>query len=96
MCIAVPGRVTEVSEEAQGMAKVDLAGVVRDVNLGLLAADQQPAVGDYVLVHIGYALQKIEEREALETLSLLAAFSEEARAGEEEFEESALTLTQGV
>lgn len=75
MCIAVPGRVMEVFEQ-QSMAKVELAGVMRDVNTGLLADDDKARVGDYVLVHIGHALQKIDEREAIETLQLLAAFSE--------------------
>jgi len=64
MCLAIPARVTSISGDK---AKVDFGeGVLRDVNVSLV----EPKVGDYVLVHAGYAIQKMEEKEALETLEL--------------------------
>jgi len=64
MCLAVPARVIEVNGD---LAKVDFGGgVVREVNVSLVDAK----VGDYVLVHAGYAIQVIDEREAEETLAL--------------------------
>ncbi|MGD0406677.1 MAG: HypC/HybG/HupF family hydrogenase formation chaperone [Candidatus Bathyarchaeia archaeon] len=64
MCLAIPARVMSVEGTK---ANVDFGqGVVRDVNITLVEAK----VGDYVLVHAGYAIQVIEEKEALETISL--------------------------
>ncbi|MEM2668746.1 MAG: HypC/HybG/HupF family hydrogenase formation chaperone [Candidatus Bathyarchaeia archaeon] len=63
MCLAVPARVIEVKGD---LAKVDFGGVVREVNISLVDAK----IGDYVLVHAGYAIQVIDEEEAEETLEL--------------------------
>jgi hydrogenase expression/formation protein HypC len=64
MCLAIPAKVISVRRE---MAHVDFGeGVLREVNVTLVKAK----VGDYVLVHAGYAIQVIEEKEALETLQL--------------------------
>jgi hydrogenase expression/formation protein HypC len=73
MCLAIPARVIEVKE---GIGSVELAGVVREVSFMLLP---DVKVGDYVLLHAGYALQKMDEVEAEETIRLL---SELAEAGE--------------
>jgi hydrogenase expression/formation protein HypC len=70
MCLAIPGRVVELVDEANRIAKVEVGGVRRNVNLGLLA-DDLIQVGDYVLIHVGFAMSKIDEREAAETLQLL-------------------------
>lgn len=70
MCLAIPGRVVELVDQANGIAKVEVGGVRRNVNLGLLA-DVQIQLGDYVLIHVGFAMSKIDEREAAETLRLL-------------------------
>ena len=70
MCLAIPGRVVEIVDEGNRIAKVDVGGVRRNINVGLL----EPAevkVGDYVLIHVGFAMSKIDEREAAETLRLL-------------------------
>ena len=75
MCLAIPARVMSVEG---GKANVDFGqGVLRDVNVSLVEAK----VGDYVLVHAGYAIQVIEEKEALETLSL---WNDILEAGKEE------------
>lgn len=70
MCLAVPARVIEVNE---GAGLVELAGVVREVSFMLLP---NARVGDYVLLHAGYALQKVDEAEAEETIRLLAEIAE--------------------
>ena len=68
MCLAVPGKVLEVEERNMTtMAKVDFGGVVKDVCLAYLPDIQ---VGDYTIVHVGFAIQKLDEASALETLEL--------------------------
>jgi len=74
MCWAVPLRLVEVSGQA---GKVELAGTLREVGLQLIS---EPQVGDYVLVHAGFAIQKVDQQEAEETLRFLA----EVFAGREE------------
>jgi hydrogenase expression/formation protein HypC len=78
MCLAIPGQVIEVVDEANLLAKVDVAGVRRNVNVGLLDG---VAPGDWVLVHVGFALSKVDEDEATATLRLLqrmgAAYEQE-------------------
>ena len=68
MCLAIPGRVVEIVDEAGGVAKVEVGGARRNVNVALLDA---VGVGDYVLIHVGFAMSKVDEHEALETLRLL-------------------------
>jgi hydrogenase expression/formation protein HypC len=72
MCLAIPGQVVEVVDEMNRLAKVDVAGVQRNVNIGLLdAGDAGASPGDWVLVHVGFALSKVDEDEAQATLELL-------------------------
>ena len=72
MCLAIPGQVMEVVDDANRLAKVDVAGVQRTVNVGLLDADGAGAEpGDWVLIHVGFALSKVDEEEAAATLRLL-------------------------
>ena len=66
MCLAVPAKVIEIKE---AMGTVDISGVTRDVSLMLLPETQ---VGDYVLVHAGFAMQKVDEKDAAETYALIA------------------------
>jgi hydrogenase expression/formation protein HypC len=68
MCLAIPGRVVEIVGEAGDIAKVEVGGVRRNINVALLDG---VGVGDYVLIHVGFALSKIDEHEAAETLRLL-------------------------
>lgn len=67
MCLAIPARVVEIGEADQ--AVVDLAGVRKDISLALV---DDVAVGDYVILHVGYALQKLDPEEAARTLGLFA------------------------
>lgn len=72
MCLAIPGRVVEVVDAADELALVDVAGVTRTVNVGLLDCERlQELPGQWVLIHVGFALSRIDEREALATLELL-------------------------
>jgi len=74
MCLAIPGRLLEVVDEVNRLAQVDVAGVRRTVNIGLL---DDAGVGDWVLIHVGFALSKVDEEEAQETLSLLQGMGED-------------------
>jgi hydrogenase expression/formation protein HypC len=68
MCLAVPGQIVGLVDESIGLANVDIAGVRRAVNVGLL---DDPAPGDWVLVHVGFAISRVDEEEARATLALL-------------------------
>jgi hydrogenase expression/formation protein HypC len=68
MCLAVPGRVVELVDEQAQLARVDVSGVFRNVNVGLLEGVRE---GDWVLIHVGFALSKVDEEEARATLELL-------------------------
>lgn len=83
MCLAIPGKIIEIYE-ANGlkMGKVDFGGVVRET---CLAYVPEAKVGDYTVVHVGFALNLLDEEEALETLALLreiGEFDQELGAGE--------------
>ena len=73
MCLAIPGQVVEVLDAANQIAKVDVVGVRRNVNVGLLGDGNGGGIepGDWVLIHVGFALSKVDEEEAHATLSLL-------------------------
>jgi hydrogenase expression/formation protein HypC len=71
MCLAIPAQVIEVVDEEKRLALVDVAGLRRNVNVGLLDEDGGAMPGDWVLVHVGFALSKVDEEEAHATLQLL-------------------------
>ena len=72
MCLAIPGQVVEIVDETNRLAKVDVAGVQRNVNIGLLDEDGVGVTpGDWVLIHVGFALSKVDEDEARATRDLL-------------------------
>ena len=75
MCLAIPGRIVEFVDDEAQIAKVDVGGVRRNVNLGLLDRGDV-AVGDYVLIHVGFAMSKIDEQRAEETLRILREIGE--------------------
>jgi hydrogenase expression/formation protein HypC len=72
VCLAIPGQIVEIVDEQNRLARVDVAGVQRNINVGLLDADGDGArPGDWVLIHVGFALSKVDEEEAAATLALL-------------------------
>jgi hydrogenase expression/formation protein HypC len=82
MCLAIPGQIVDFSPEQPLLAKVDVAGVKRSINVGLLA-DEPLRVGDWVLIHVGFAMSKIGEEEARDQLTMIAALGEEQQAMDE-------------
>lgn len=70
MCLGIPGQVVAMMDETLQIAKVDVSGVRRAVSVALLAPENVQA-GDWVLIHVGFAMSKIDECEAQETLRLL-------------------------
>jgi hydrogenase expression/formation protein HypC len=72
VCLAIPGQVLEVVDEQNRLAKVDVAGVRRNVNIGLLDVDGEGVgPGDWVLIHVGFAISQVDEEEARATRDLL-------------------------
>jgi hydrogenase expression/formation protein HypC len=87
MCLAIPGQVVDVVDEANHLARVDVAGVRRNVNIGLLD-DVGP--GDWVLIHVGFALSRIDEAEAEATFALLREMGAEFEQELDELKASAI------
>ncbi len=75
MCLAIPGKIVEIVDEDNHIAKVEVGGVRRNVNIGMLEKDEA-RVGDYVLIHVGFAMSKVDEKEAEETLRVLKEIGE--------------------
>jgi hydrogenase expression/formation protein HypC len=72
MCLGIPGQVVEVVDREGGLAKVDISGVRREVSVALVDEPSAPVEpGDWVLIHVGFALARIDEEQARETLELL-------------------------
>jgi hydrogenase expression/formation protein HypC len=87
MCLAIPGKIVEIVDEENQIAKVEVGGVKRNINIGML--DKEEArVGDYVLIHVGFAMSKIDEAEAQETLRVL----QEIGAYQEEFDQFRISV----
>jgi hydrogenase expression/formation protein HypC len=82
MCLAIPGKIVEISSEDSDSALVDVVGVRRRVDLGLLQ-DNRPKTGDWVLIHVGFAMSKISEEEALDQMRTLTMLGEQQAAMEE-------------
>lgn len=78
MCLGIPGQIVEIHDAALLRAKVDVEGVRREVSVALigLGGPDGAQVGDWVLVHVGFAMAKIEEAEARETLDALKALGD--------------------
>jgi hydrogenase expression/formation protein HypC len=79
MCLAIPGRIVEIAAGQDLVATVEVTGVRRKVQLGLLK-DDMPETGDWVLIHVGFAMSKISEQDAAEQMRLLAALGETEQA----------------
>jgi len=83
MCLGIPGEIVEVLADREDLAMVSVEGVKRVVNIGLLE-DETLAPGDWILIHVGFALSKIDEREAKASLEWLTgvgdAYTDELKA----------------
>ena len=83
MCLGIPGQLVEFMDEHEHLARVDVSGVTRVINIGLLE-DEGLQKGDWVLIHVGFAMSKIDEAEAqlaLEGLQLMGqAYTDEIDA----------------
>lgn len=82
MCLAIPGKIVELIAGENPVGVVEVAGVRRKVQLGLLE-DKLPEMGDWVLIHVGFAMSKISEQDAAEQMRLLAALGETEQAMQE-------------
>lgn len=74
MCLGIPGQIVKITDTNQKLAIVNVGGVKRQVNIACIVDEQHPpesCVGDWVLVHVGFAMNRINEQEAAETLKLL-------------------------
>ena len=91
MCLAIPAQLVAVVDEENRLATVEVAGVRRTVNIGLLDVDETSAgPGDWVLIHVGFALSKIDEEEAQRTLQLLEQMGAEYEQELEELKTSVI------
>jgi hydrogenase expression/formation protein HypC len=75
MCLAIPGKIVEISADSPDSALVDVVGVRRRIDLGLLAEDR-PVPGDWVLIHVGFAMSKISEEDAADQMKTLRMLGE--------------------
>jgi hydrogenase expression/formation protein HypC len=82
MCLAIPGKIVELVAGQNLVGTVEVTGVRRKVQLGLLE-DDMPKVGDWILIHVGFAMSKISEQDAMEQMRLLRALGETEQAMEE-------------
>jgi hydrogenase expression/formation protein HypC len=87
MCLAIPGKIVEIVDAENSIAKVEVGGVRRNVNVGMLDKDDA-TIGNYVLIHVGFAMTRIDEKEAQETLRVL----EEIGQYQDEFDQFKTTL----
>jgi hydrogenase expression/formation protein HypC len=79
MCLGIPGRIVRIDDPLRKLATVDVSGVRRQVNIACIVdADHPPeaCIGDWVLIHVGFAMSRIDEREAAETLRILEEIGE--------------------
>lgn len=79
MCLGIPGRIVEISDAEKKLAMVEVGGVRRQVNLACIVDAEHPVescIGDWVLVHVGFAMSRIDEEQAAETLAILTELGE--------------------
>ncbi|MEO5763739.1 MAG: HypC/HybG/HupF family hydrogenase formation chaperone [Casimicrobiaceae bacterium] len=79
MCLGIPGRIVEVTDAAQRRAVVDVGGVRRAVSIAFIVDAEHPpdaCIGEWVLIHVGFAMSRIDEAEAARTLALLTEMGE--------------------
>ena len=79
MCLGIPGQIVEITQPLHKLALVDVGGVRREVNLACVVGDDHPledCIGDWVLVHVGFAMSRINAEEAAQTLEILRELGE--------------------
>lgn len=79
MCLGIPGQIVEITSAEHRLAIVDVSGIRRQVNIACIVDAEHPVescIGDWVLVHVGFAMNRIDPEEAAETLSLLEELAE--------------------
>jgi len=79
MCLGIPGKITRITHHAHKLAMVDVLGVQREINIACIVDDEHSVdacVGDWVLVHVGFAMSRIDENEARLTLDVLQMLGE--------------------
>lgn len=79
MCLGIPGRIIGIDDLERKLATVDVSGVRRQVNIACIVSEEHPVeacVGDWVLVHVGFAMSRINEEEAAQTLRILTELGE--------------------
>ena len=79
MCLGIPGRIVSIDDAARKLATVDVSGVKRQINLACIVDDAHPVescVGEWVLVHVGFAMARIDDQQAQETLRILKELGE--------------------
>jgi hydrogenase expression/formation protein HypC len=79
MCLGIPGRIVSLDDAVRKLATVDVSGVKRQVNIACIVDEAHPpesCVGEWVLIHVGFAMSRIDERQAAETLQILTELGE--------------------
>jgi len=79
MCLGIPGRIVKIDDVAKKLATADVGGVRRQVNVACIVSDEHPVascVGDWILIHVGFAMSRIDEAQAAETLKILTELGE--------------------
>ena len=92
MCLAIPGQIVKIVDEETHIAQAEVSGVKRNVNVGLLADGPDAVdVGDWVLIHVGFAMSKVDEEEANATREFLLSLGEAYESELEELQKSDLS-----
>jgi len=79
MCLGIPGRIVKIDDAANMLAIVDVGGVRRKINIACIVDEEHPVsscVGEWVLIHVGFAMSRLDEAEAAETLRILTELGE--------------------
>lgn len=88
MCLGIPGQLVEIVDAAHFIAKAEVSGVRRNINIGLLQPEEAK-VGNWVLIHVGFALSQIDEKEAQDTFAFIKGMGDQLDEEMRMMEESA-------